>query len=308
MTDDAGAFYSPTPEIGLVADTPEALGRGRAAARAVGADIAVETTLEACGAALENRIRLDALLVFLGDADEDAAGTVIAAAALRAGQASVVVAPLDRIDAVDARFGGEDVELLCDPSDTDLVAALGLALARRIPALHEPRDEGDDPRLLRISEEVGRIARALADLSQGEASPANGRSRLGEAPFAYRPAEAETMLDADRIRQVIRMRRLRDRFFDASLFADPAWDMLLDLMAARLERRDVAVSSLCIAAAVPPTTALRWIKTMTEAGLFVRHADPADGRRIFIALADEAASAMDAWFAAVRREGGTAAV
>jgi DNA-binding MarR family transcriptional regulator len=68
--------------------------------------------------------------------------------------------------------------------------------------------------------------------------------------------------------------------------------MLLDLMAARLERIQVSVSSLCIAACVPPTTALRWIKMMTDQGLFERVADPVDGRRIFIRLSDSAAQAM----------------
>ena len=75
----------------------------------------------------------------------------------------------------------------------------------------------------------------------------------------------------------------------------PAWDMLLDLMAARLEERVVSVSSLCIAAAVPPTTALRWIKTMTDTGLMERKPDRSDGRRIFIDLTERAASAMDAY-------------
>lgn len=54
----------------------------------------------------------------------------------------------------------------------------------------------------------------------------------------------------------------------------------------------MSVSSLCIAAAVPATTALRWIKTMTDAGLFLLEADPDDGRRIFIALAEGAFEAM----------------
>ena len=75
--------------------------------------------------------------------------------------------------------------------------------------------------------------------------------------------------------------------------------MLLDLYAARLERQPVSVSSLCIAAAVPATTALRWIKTMTDAGLFVREADPQDGRRIFIALAEGACDALARYFEAL---------
>ncbi|MGB3753709.1 MAG: MarR family transcriptional regulator [Parerythrobacter sp.] len=99
------------------------------------------------------------------------------------------------------------------------------------------------------------------------------------------------------VRQVIEQRRLRDQFFDAKLFADPAWDILLDLTAARAENLRVSVSSLCIAAAVPPTTALRWVREMEAAGLLDRVADDTDKRRVFIALADGAANAMAAYFA-----------
>ena len=61
--------------------------------------------------------------------------------------------------------------------------------------------------------------------------------------------------------------------------------MLLDLLQAEIAQHRVPVSSLCIAAAVPATTALRWIKTMTDGGLFMRRADPHDGRRVFVELA-----------------------
>lgn len=113
----------------------------------------------------------------------------------------------------------------------------------------------------------------------------------------------ETEIDSGEIRAILRLRRLRSTFFTPELFADPAWDMLLDLMAARIAGEKVAVSSLCIAADVPPTTALRWIKTMTDHGLFVRDSDPFDGRRIFIALSAGAAQAMSNYFAAAKRLG-----
>lgn len=85
------------------------------------------------------------------------------------------------------------------------------------------------------------------------------------------------------------------------MFADPVWNMLLNLMAARLSGEQVSVSSLCIAAAVPPTTALRWIRQLTDRGIFVRQADPADGRRVFIALSDDVAAAITQWYATRRR-------
>jgi hypothetical protein len=97
------------------------------------------------------------------------------------------------------------------------------------------------------------------------------------------------------VRRLIRLRRDRDRHFPADLFGDPAWDMLLDLVAARMEGVDVAVSSLCVAAAVPTTTALRWVRSLSEAGVLVRRTDPGDARRAFITLSDQAHEAMIGW-------------
>jgi len=59
------------------------------------------------------------------------------------------------------------------------------------------------------------------------------------------------------VRTVIRARRLRGHYLSEELFAGSAWDMLLDLLQSELTRLRVPVSSLCIAAAVPATTALR---------------------------------------------------
>ena len=106
-------------------------------------------------------------------------------------------------------------------------------------------------------------------------------------------------ISLDTVRQVIRARRMRARYFDEELFADPAWDMLLDLLQAEIAQHRVPVSSLCIAAAVPATTALRWIKTMADAGLFNRRADPHDGRRVFVELSATASDAMRRYFGAI---------
>lgn len=43
-------------------------------------------------------------------------------------------------------------------------------------------------------------------------------------------------------------RRLRDAIFPDAGFADPAWDMLLELYNAFHERRPIRVSDLCVAA------------------------------------------------------------
>ena len=56
-----------------------------------------------------------------------------------------------------------------------------------------------------------------------------------------------------------------------------------------------------LAAAVPATTALRWIKTMTDSGLFMRRADPHDGRRVFVEMAPDTSLAMRRYFTEIGR-------
>lgn len=101
-------------------------------------------------------------------------------------------------------------------------------------------------------------------------------------------------------RNVIRARQLRQRFFSPDLFADPAWDMLLDLTLARAEHRRVSVTSLCIASGVPTTTALRWIKLLEQAGLVKRIEDDTDRRRAFVTLTEQGAESVARYFETVR--------
>lgn len=207
----------------------------------------------------------------------------------------VVSAPFDLIDCLEAKLVEPGVELLIDASPADRAIALA-RLASWVEARNSnvcddvSRDAGD-ARLRQLSDEISRIAATLARLSTGpgQLPVEKPQPAAGNAP----PVSLEA------VRQVIRARRLRARYFDEELFADPAWDMLLDLLQAEIAQHRVPVSSLCIAAAVPATTALRWIKTMTDAGLFRRRADPHDGRRVFIELAPKASQAMRSYFSEV---------
>lgn len=191
--------------------------------------------------------------------------------------------------------------LQCAPDPGDRLAAALFARTCGGATLHDSVNDEAVLRMRRFQEEVARIADSLARLTRGE---------LPERPigvrndgFAFRGDFDPPEIASQEIRKVIRARRMRDEFFRGDLFADPAWDMLLDLFAADLEQAQVSVSSLCIAAAVPPTTALRWIGTLNEAGLFQRKADPNDRRRAYIALSDVAREGMLRFVGAVRRAG-----
>lgn len=88
-------------------------------------------------------------------------------------------------------------------------------------------------------------------------------------------------------------RRRRDGIFRPGIFAEPAWDMLLDLYVQEHLKRSVSIHSLCIAAAVPPTTALRWIGKLVERGLVERQPSVHDNRVIYIALTADGRTEME---------------
>lgn len=98
------------------------------------------------------------------------------------------------------------------------------------------------------------------------------------------------------VRRVQKARKLRDLFVGENLFADPAWDMLLELYANELAQQRVSVSSASDAAGVPLSTALRWMAALEERGLVARTSDPLDGRRVWISLTAHGASLMHRYF------------
>ena len=224
------------------------------------------------------------------------------------------------LDSVYPIFGDcENVTFLVEPTDADRLLALASSCRAAGNMLNSPMAEVRDRQLEQLHSEVQRIAQLLARLNGDNGAPAGQlppAPRLPASPFIedhvhspvrgfsaqMAPDPSLPSVSPRTVRSIIRQRRLRDEFFSGEMFADPAWDMLLDLYAAKLERIRVSVSSLCIASAVPATTALRWIKTLTDTGVFDREADPHDGRRIFVTLSKDTIIAMNRYFARVSDE------
>ncbi|WP_423828193.1 MarR family transcriptional regulator [Sphingomonas oleivorans] len=290
--------YDGAPAVLVFADSAEGGAAADAAVRAAGGRVGAVLPIGEALGRLDAQAALDGVIVEL----QDDPGEILDRLLDRLDQearmgrhGSIVSIPAQLIDAAAARATHGDMILLCQPDAADRAAAMGALLAGRGMSLHE-RGRGETVQLKQLSEEVGRIARTLSALSATDAR------RTRERPAAPE-GEEKAPLTSAAIRTLIRARRLRDQYFDSALFADPAWDMLLDLMAARLDARKVAVSSLCIAAAVPPTTALRWIKMLTDEGLLIRVADPHDGRRVFIELSDAAAEGMAAYMRTLAKIG-----
>lgn len=99
-----------------------------------------------------------------------------------------------------------------------------------------------------------------------------------------------------RAKAEIEARAARSRFFKASLFSDPAWDILLELFAAEQEGRRVSISAAGLTAGIPLTTALRWINALEREDLVERAADPTDARRTFLKLTENGRRSMTLYF------------
>jgi hypothetical protein len=235
--------------------------------------------------------------------------------AARSGAHLVVSTSVAALDEVFACCERSTPQILVDPTQAERVVALGRVLAQ-VPNLRLRELSGDDRlALLRLSEQVGEIALRLERLGGEGLSASGGAFRFESPAHAYHGPNGgsgeERLIRAPRpplpdprlVRRILAQRQLRAKFFDVELFGDPAWDILLDLTAARAEHVRVSVTSLCIASGVPPTTALRWIGQMTHAGLLERVEDDADRRRAFIGLTDGAADAMARYFAELGKAG-----
>ncbi|UIJ45836.1 hypothetical protein LZK98_02430 [Sphingomonas cannabina] len=309
-SDAPDVTYADAPTVLLIADDTRAGGAAERAVALAGARLLDRVRIADAAERLAMQPALDILMVELTGITADVADDVLGhvEAAMRERELRVIVAfGEDQIDLVAARLMGPGIKLLCAPGVGDRVAALATMPQGPATQINEPRrDEAEQLRMLNA--EVARIAETLARLTRGEDDEPGSRIR----PTLHEPArgygmppviETGVTVSAAEVRGAIRARRLRANFFAADLFADPAWDMLLDLFAAELEHVRVSVSSLCIAAAVPGTTALRWIGTMIDAGLFERHADPFDRRRAYVSLSEKAREGMLRYFAAIRRAG-----
>jgi len=289
---DAPSLAAP---ILIIADSDAAMRRAERTVTASGHRVGARLTLEDAPDRLEIQARAAAVWVELDEdrgSDMDQLLERISSDASGGRYGAIVAAPRSMIDPVDSAVGS-DVGIVIDGDDAERAAALAIALSRagREHSVADVASDQSAERLRQLSDEVSRIASTLARLSTGpSAEPRHF------VPQAQGNAPA---VSADTVRAVIRARRLRSRFFADDLFADPAWDMLLDLLQAEIAQLRVPVSSLCIAAAVPATTALRWLKTMTDKGMFVRRADPHDGRRVFVELAPDASVALRRYFAQV---------
>ena len=130
-----------------------------------------------------------------------------------------------------------------------------------------PAAPGDEPDWQSLMAKLAEIEARLDTLPQ--APPSEGLSDDKLAVIAT---------------SIYRARRRRLEYFDADLFAEPAWDMLLDLFVNKALGRRISTTSLCLAANVPQSTGLRYLALLEAKALVRRRPAPDDGRVTLVDL------------------------
>ncbi len=135
--------------------------------------------------------------------------------------------------------------------------------------------------------EVRKLAMRLLDITEEQAgeiglSPETPVRAVSEAPNPAVVNDREVLLNAAR-RELAR-RRVRRDHLPSELFAEGGWNMLLDLFDQHHRERAVSITSACMAADVPASTALRHLEHLVHQGLVARDIDPRDRRRCFVRL------------------------
>lgn len=162
------------------------------------------------------------ILLDLRRADEEAIAAALSRLdGLAAGRDLAVVAAITpaQIDTVAAGLVLSRHQLLCDPDPADWIAAVAGAQGADRLVLHDRIGEGEAARLSKLNAEVARIADVLARLSKHD-EPIR-TAIVAEPSFDYAAEQRIDSITAADIRQIVRSRRLRDRYVGPGLFEDP---------------------------------------------------------------------------------------
>ena len=123
--------------------------------------------------------------------------------------------------------------------------------------------------------EVAALKRVLESFEDGHSEPE-----------AVRESDARKL--AARI--MFETRKARSRLFPASMFSDPAWDMLIALYIAD---QAPAAADLARSISASVTTTMRWIEILETHKLIVRERSPTDRRAHTIQLSQQARNSLD---------------
>ena len=105
----------------------------------------------------------------------------------------------------------------------------------------------------------------------------------------------------EEIEAILRLRRARRISFGRGLFSDPAWEIMLQLFAARLGGRRVKLAELDIDD--PQSTVARWAALLETHGLISCHLDCVDSNELWLDISSVGGTKMSALFRNLHHQG-----
>jgi DNA-binding MarR family transcriptional regulator len=138
--------------------------------------------------------------------------------------------------------------------------------------------------------QIADTARALAeDVRRTIEQDSSRRAAPGGVPRqSSRPEEASLRT----LNLLQKLQEARTGIFGEAVMPEPAWEMLAELMRARMAGQHLSVTSLALSSRSPMTSALRRIEDLIQGGLVARMPDPADRRRTYVELTPEGMARM----------------
>jgi CheY-like chemotaxis protein/DNA-binding MarR family transcriptional regulator len=160
----------------------------------------------------------------------------------------------------------------------------------RAESVRQVRNATTDSAGARELMQIADTAKALAEDMRRtiEQDSSNRREAVGASPQPDR--SEETGLRTLKLLQ--KLQEARSSIFGEAVMPEPAWEMLAELMRARLAGQHLSVTSLALSSKSPMTTALRRIEDLIQGGLAARMPDPADRRRTYVELTPEGMARM----------------
>ena len=138
--------------------------------------------------------------------------------------------------------------------------------------------------LWNLHDHLNRLATDLAEAAKMFDKAASDAGREPPAIEAMAPRAFFTSL--------LELRRMRERHFGTELFGEPAWDVMLQLMIARIDDKELKLSELVGNPASPPVMTHHYVGELIEARLVDRFENADDSNDFYLALSSEAARRM----------------
>jgi len=160
----------------------------------------------------------------------------------------------------------------------------------RAESVRRVRSASTDTAGARELQQIADTAKALAEDMRRtiEQDSSSRRESGGAAQGATRPEDSSLRT----LKLLQKLQEARSSIFGEAVMPEPAWEMLAELMRARLAGQHLSVTSLALSSKSPMTTALRRIEDLIQGGLAARMPDPTDRRRTYVELTPEGMARM----------------